>query len=217
MGEAVLAWGSGRAYFRAQRLAVARCAVLPAFLVFCLLAVWPAVTQAATIGTLSAVTVSSTVLTGGQAAADAVVLGPQSFTLTTGNAYTPSTRISIAVNISGAASFSASTTPTIAGMTCQAITVVQNRLIFEGCGVTTNGTVAFQVAGVSYTNGSGLSVYQSSVTLSGTIYNASNTTQLFETIPTVTAISSPAVAYTLTPTTTGTGSGTIAVSPLSPT
>ena len=212
-----MAWGSGRAYFRAQRLAVARCAVLPAFLVFCLLAVWPAVTQAATIGTLSAVTVSSTVLTGGQAAADAVVLGPQSFTLTTGNAYTPSTRISIAVNISGAASFSASTTPTIAGMTCQAITVVQNRLIFEGCGVTTNGTVAFQVAGVSYTNGSGLSVYQSSVTLSGTIYNASNTTQLFETIPTVTAISSPAVAYTLTPTTTGTGSGTIAVSPLSPT
>ena len=182
-----------------------------------LLLLWPAASRAATITSLSAVTVSSTVLTGGQAAADAVVLGPQSFTLTTGNAYTPSARISIAIDVSGAASFSTSTTPTISGMTCQSTTVVQARLNFDNCAVTTNGTVAFQVANVSYTNGSGLSVYRSIVSLAGTIYNASNTTQLFETIPIVTAISSPAVGYTLTASTAGTGTGTIGVSPQQPT
>lgn len=190
---------------------------LAALLALAALVLGPTLSHAATIGTLSAVTVSATVLTGGQAAADAVVLGPQSFTLTTENAYTPSARIGIAIEVSGAASFSTSTTPTIAGMTCQSTTVVQTRLVFEGCAVTTNGTVAFQVANVSYTNGSGLSVYRSSVTLNGSIYNASNTTQLFETIPTVTAISSPALGYTLTATTAGTGTGTITVSPQLPT
>ncbi len=198
----------GPAFFRGRRLTVAVRAVLLALVIL-----WPALGYAATIGTLSAVTVPATVLTGAQAAADAVVLGPQSFTLTTGNAYTPSTRISIAIDISGAASFSTSTTPAIAGMTCQTTTVVQVRLIFEGCAVTTNGTVAFQVTNVSYSNGSGLSVYQSSVSLKGSIYNASNASQTFETIPIVTAIASPAVAYTLTASTTGAGTGTIAVSP----
>lgn len=192
-------------------------AIVATAALFALLVFWPAASRAAAIGTLSAVTVSATVLTGTQAAADAVVLGPQSFTLTTENAFPTSARLGIAIEVEGAASFSTSTTPTIAGMTCQSTTVVQTRLVFDGCAVTTNGTVAFQVSNVSYTNGSGLSVYHSSVTLKGTIYNASNTTQLFETMPTVTAISSPALGYTLTASTAGTGTGTIAVSPQLPT
>lgn len=185
-------------------------------LLLALLILGPAAGHAATIGTLSSVTVSATVLTGTQAAADAVVLGPQSFTLTTVNAYTPSTRIGITLEISGA-SFSSTTTPAIAGMTCQTTTVVRARLTFEGCSVTTNGTVAFQVTNVSYTGASGLSAYQSAITLSGSVYNSSNTTQVFETITPVQAVVSPALAYTLTKTTTGTGTGTITASPQSTT
>jgi hypothetical protein len=205
-----VASGSGLAFFRAQRLAVVARSALLALLIS-----WPAASRAATLGTVSAVTVSAVVLTGSRAQADAAVLGPQSFQITAANAYTPSTRISIGLDISGA-SFAPGAAPTIGGLTCQSTTRVMTTLLFEGCAVATNGDIAFQVSNVSYTNAGGLSAFGSSITLSGAIYNASNTTQVFETIAPVRVVVSPALTYTLTTSTAGAGSGTISASPQAP-
>ena len=198
-------WGRKPAFF-VRTLLLALAVLCPA--VLC-----PAAGRAATIGTLSAVTVSAAVLTGGQAAGDAAILGPQSFTITAANTYPTSARISISLDITGA-SFAAA--PTIAGLTCQSVTRVLNHVVFETCAVATLGDVAFAVSNVTYTGASGLSVYGSTVRLSGSIYNSSNTNQVFETIPSVVAITSPALAYTLTTTKAGAGTGTVAVSTPAP-
>ncbi len=179
------------------------------------LALWPAASQATTLGSLSSVTIPTVVLTGTRAQADAAVLGPQSFTITTDNAFTPSARIDIQIDISGA-QFSSATTPAISGLTCQSVTAVQTSLTFGGCAVTTNGTVAFQVTNVSYTGAGGLAAPGSTIALSGAIYNASNTRQVFETLPTVTAVTSTAVSYTLAASVSGAGTGTVVVSPQQP-
>ncbi len=183
-----------------------------AAMVLALLAAGAAPSHATTLGTLSAVTIPTAVLTGTRAQADAAVLGPQSFTITTDNIFTTTARIDIGIDVSGA-QFSATTTPAISGLTCQGTTLVQTSLMFTSCAVTTQGTVAFQVTNVSYTMAGDLAAPGTKISLSGAIYNSSNTRQIFETLPTATAVLSTAVSYTLTVTSGGAGTGAVAVSP----
>lgn len=193
-----------------------RAGVRAALLALAAVALWPAASQAATLGTFSAMTIPAVVLTGSQSQADAAVLGPQSFKITTDIAYPTTTHIDFEIDITGA-SFSSATQPAIGGAACQTITVVQSKLLFIGCAPTTAGTVAFPVSNVSYTGASGLAVPSSTIGLSGIVYNSANTAQIFEFIPGVTALTTTAVPYTLTATTAGAGTGTISVSPQAPT
>ena len=154
----------------------------------------------ASILNASSVTLPPVLFTGDAAAKNAAVLGPQSFTIQFLNTFQAGTKFSIELSASNASYASSSFTATSTGSVttssatlCSGTTVLQAKIFIDSCTVPAGQTITgMSFTGVTYKDAAALSSIGSSIFLEGTITNAANASQVFETIARTAVVTSKA-------------------------
>ncbi len=143
----------------------------------------------ATILNASSVTIPAIIFTGDTAAKNAANIGPQSFTVQFLNTLQGGTKFTLELNVSNATvtgtitGAATGSITTAASTLCNAITVLQTKIILDTCTVPTGQTVTgMTLSGVTYKDAAALSTVGNSIFIEGTIYNAVNGSQVFETV-----------------------------------
>lgn len=172
---------------------------LAAWLVPVLLLASPAF--AGSVGSIGTVTIPAAIFTGADTAAkNAATVGPQTFTVSFANSFTSTSRFSLTINLGNATFANTSLTMTTTGTAtssltprCTSVTILTNSIYADNCQAASGQTITgVAFAAVSYKDAAGLGSIGSSITIGGTINNATNTSQVFETIPATAVVTSQA-------------------------
>ncbi len=142
-----------------------------------------------TILNASTVTIPAIIFTGDTAAKNAASIGPQSFTVQFLNTFQAGAKFTLELNVSNA-TFTGSVTgaatgsiTTAASTLCGAVTVLQTKIILDTCTVPSGQNVTgMTLSNVTYKDAAALSTVGNSIFIEGTVYNAVNGSQVFETV-----------------------------------
>jgi hypothetical protein len=164
---------------------------MPALVSTLFAAGFAAPSQAGSIANIGTVTIPAAIFTAtSTAASNAVVVGPQSFTVTFSNTYASTSKISLTLSLTNATFASQSFTMTTTGSAavaaatvCTSVTFLNSQVFLDGCQATAGQTITgFTFAGVTYKDASALTSVGSSIGISGSVANGTNTGQIFESI-----------------------------------
>ncbi len=154
---------------------------------------------AGTVGSIGTVTIPAAIFTGADAAAkNAATIGPQAFTVSFANSFTATSRFSLTITLGNATfanqSFTMTTTGTATSSLssrCGSMTILSSSVFLDNCQAASGQTITgVAFAAVSYKDAAGLASIGTSITIGGTINNATNTSQVFETIPATAVVTS---------------------------
>lgn len=156
---------------------------------------------AGTVGSIGTVTIPAAIFTGADSATkNAATIGPQTFTISFTNSFTSTSRFSLTINLGNATfanqSFTMTTTGTATSSLssrCGSMTILNSSISLDNCQAASGQTITgVAFAAVSYKDAAGLASIGTSITIGGTINNATNTSQVFETIPATAVVTSKA-------------------------
>lgn len=143
----------------------------------------------ATILNASSVTIPAIIFTGDNNAKNAASIGPQSFTVQFLNTFQGGAKFTLDLSVSNAtfsgtvAGAATGSITTSAATLCSSVTMLQTKIILDTCTVPSGQSVTgMTLSGVTYKDAAGLSTVGNSIFLEGTIYNAVNASQVFESI-----------------------------------